>query len=251
VQVREAALLLAWYRGQGRREEISLGTTSEGLDVAVQAALVLSVEELLRSGAEAEALAEAAAIAPQVTHLDLATELKVLEAIAQTHLGQYAAAQAALDAAEGIDPTALLAAYYTAPDYGPVRAYLAEELADSTAAAGRREAGRGEADGSAVRLLHGVAGPLARTATAGLAVGAYPNPFNPATRIRYVLGTAAQVRLAVYDVLGRVVARLVEGAQAAGVQEAVFDAAHLPSGVYLYRIEAGGQVQTGRLVLMK
>jgi endo-1,4-beta-xylanase len=55
----------------------------------------------------------------------------------------------------------------------------------------------------------------------------------------------------VYDVLGREVARLVEGAQAAGVQEAVFDAAHLPSGVYLYRIEAGGQVQTGRLVLMK
>jgi hypothetical protein len=65
------------------------------------------------------------------------------------------------------------------------------------------------------------------------------------------LGTAAQVRLEVYDMLGREVARLVEGAQAAGVQEAVFDAAHLPSGVYLYRIEAGGQVQTGRLVLMK
>jgi parallel beta-helix repeat protein len=214
-QVREAALLLAWYRGQGRREEISLGTTSEVLEVAVQAALVLSVEELLRSGAEAAALAEAAAIAPQVTHLDLATELKVLEAIAQTHLGQYAAAQAALDAAEGIDPTALLAAYYTAPDYGPVRAYLAEQLADSTAAAGRREAGRGEA----VRLLHGVAGPLARTATAGLAVEAYPNPFNPATRIRYVLGVAAQVRLEVYDVLGRVVARLVEGVRRRGCKK--------------------------------
>ena len=67
---------------------------------------------------------------------------------------------------------------------------------------------------------------------------AYPNPFNPQTTIGYALPRAADVRLAVYDVLGRQVALLAEGFRPAGRHEAVFDGAGLASGLYFYRLEA-------------
>ena len=84
---------------------------------------------------------------------------------------------------------------------------------------------------------------------------AYPNPFNPTTEIRYALPEAADVRLTVYDGLGREVARLVDGPVGAGHQQATFDAGGLPSGLYLYRLEAKGAAEafskTGRMVLVK
>jgi subtilisin family serine protease len=80
---------------------------------------------------------------------------------------------------------------------------------------------------------------------------AYPNPFNPVTTLRYALPEAATVRLVVYDLLGREVARLVEGVQQAGYHAVAFDGARLASGVYLYRLEAGTFVQTRRMTLVK
>ena len=83
----------------------------------------------------------------------------------------------------------------------------------------------------------------------------YPNPFNPTPEIRFALPEAADVRLVVYDALGREVERLVDGPVGAGYQHATFDAANLPSGVYLYRMEAtGGKetfAKTGQMVLVK
>ena len=83
----------------------------------------------------------------------------------------------------------------------------------------------------------------------------YPNPFNPSTEIRFALPEAADVRLLVYDALGREVARLVDGPVGAGYQHATFEASGLPSGVYLYRLEAKGAAETfaktGRMVLVK
>ena len=83
----------------------------------------------------------------------------------------------------------------------------------------------------------------------------YPNPFNPTTEIRFALPEAANVRLVVYDALGREVARLVEGPVGTGYQHAPFDASNLPSGVYLYRMEATGGKEafskTGQMVLVK
>lgn len=84
----------------------------------------------------------------------------------------------------------------------------------------------------------------------------HPNPFNPTTRIRFQLPEAAPVRLSVYDVLGRRVAVLIDEAMEAGTYDAVWDGldeagALVPSGMYLYRIEAGAFVQARTMLLVK
>jgi hypothetical protein len=79
----------------------------------------------------------------------------------------------------------------------------------------------------------------------------YPNPFNPTTSIHYQLAANSFVNLAVYDVSGRLVADLVEGMREAGVHEVTFDASHLASGIYFYRIEAGDFSAVRKMVLMK
>ena len=67
---------------------------------------------------------------------------------------------------------------------------------------------------------------------------AYPNPFNPVTTIAFSVPVRSRVTLQVFDVLGREVARLVDGEKAAGGYELRFNAANLPSGVYIYRLHA-------------
>ena len=86
---------------------------------------------------------------------------------------------------------------------------------------------------------------------APLSVEAFPNPFNPSTTIRYSLPTSDHVVLRVYDILGREVARLVDGVQQEGRHEVSFDASRLPSGVYLYRLETGSETVSRQLLLMK
>jgi hypothetical protein len=91
----------------------------------------------------------------------------------------------------------------------------------------------------------------------------YPNPFNPVTRIKYHLPEASTVKLAVYDLLGREVAVVVNEKKAPGFYDIDFDARELASGVYLYRLTAapsmgsgwraasGGFVQTRKMVVLK
>ena len=79
----------------------------------------------------------------------------------------------------------------------------------------------------------------------------FPNPFNPTTSIRYALPQAAEVRLAIYDVLGRQVTVLVEGMKPPGEHVVEVDAGPWASGLYFYSIEAGGQRQTQRMMLIK
>ncbi|MDX1547293.1 MAG: T9SS type A sorting domain-containing protein, partial [Rhodothermales bacterium] len=71
----------------------------------------------------------------------------------------------------------------------------------------------------------------------------YPNPFNPTTTIEFARPRTADVRLAVYDLLGREVAVLVDGLRGPGTHRVEVDAARWSSGLYLYRLEAGGQSQ--------
>ena len=79
----------------------------------------------------------------------------------------------------------------------------------------------------------------------------YPNPFNPSTTIRYAIPAAELTTLKVYNLLGQVVATLVNEVQNAGRYQIEFDASNLASGVYLYQIQSGSFVQTRKMVLMK
>ncbi len=77
----------------------------------------------------------------------------------------------------------------------------------------------------------------------------YPNPFNPATMIRYELPHRARVTLTVFNTLGQRVADLVGGEVEAGYHQVRFDAGHVASGVYFYRLQADSFVQTRKMVL--
>jgi hypothetical protein len=79
----------------------------------------------------------------------------------------------------------------------------------------------------------------------------YPNPFNPFTMIGYALPEAMEVRLEVFDALGRRVATLVDGFRQTGRHESAFDATDLPSGLYVYRLTAGEVVEARTMVVLK
>lgn len=79
----------------------------------------------------------------------------------------------------------------------------------------------------------------------------YPNPFNPTTTIRYGIPHRAHVLLTVYNVLGQEVAILVDADVEAGYHDVMFNAAHLASGAYYYRIQTGNSVQTNSFLLAK
>lgn len=79
----------------------------------------------------------------------------------------------------------------------------------------------------------------------------YPNPFNPATSIKYSLSEDAFVVLKVYDVLGREVVTLVNEFEKAGYKSVEFDARLLSSGLYIYRLNAGKFADVKKMMLVK
>ncbi len=79
----------------------------------------------------------------------------------------------------------------------------------------------------------------------------YPNPFNAATIIRYTLPEPADVKIEIFDILGRKVKTLVQGEQPAGYHRIVWDAGDQSSGIYFYRIQAGDYAETRKMVLLK
>lgn len=79
----------------------------------------------------------------------------------------------------------------------------------------------------------------------------YPNPFNPSTAISFQLPVSSHVTLKVFEVNGREVATLVDGELRSGEHAVVFDASSLPSGVYIYRVQAGNFVEQKKLEVIK
>ena len=79
----------------------------------------------------------------------------------------------------------------------------------------------------------------------------YPNPFNPSTKIQFSVPERVNVNLIVYNMLGQKVAQLAEGEVEGGTHEITFDASQLPSGVYIYRLQAGEFVESKKLIYIK
>ena len=79
----------------------------------------------------------------------------------------------------------------------------------------------------------------------------YPNPFNPSTAIEYEIPTPQHVRLEVFDATGRSVGVLVDGILPAGTHSVRFDADNLPSGLYVYRLQANGETLTRKMTLLR
>jgi len=79
----------------------------------------------------------------------------------------------------------------------------------------------------------------------------YPNPFNPATEIRFAVSAPGMVSVAVYDMLGREVSRLVDGFMEAGNHAVTFNASGLSSGTYIYTVSAAGKTISKKMTLLK
>ena len=79
----------------------------------------------------------------------------------------------------------------------------------------------------------------------------YPNPFNPETRIDYTIPKQQHILLRVYNILGVMVKELVNEVKPAGNYTITFDGSDLPSGVYVYRIQAEGFSENKKMTLLK
>jgi hypothetical protein len=80
---------------------------------------------------------------------------------------------------------------------------------------------------------------------------AHPNPFNPAATIRFQVPETSEIRLTVYDLMGREAKELVNSRVDKGEHEVVWNASEFPSGIYFCRLESGDVSQTQKLLLLK
>jgi subtilisin-like proprotein convertase family protein len=101
------------------------------------------------------------------------------------------------------------------------------------------------------QTLVGVNGPTTEIPHRFLLYQNYPNPFNPATVIKYDVARDINVKIIVYDLLGREVQVLVNDFKRAGSYSLTLNAQGLASGVYFYKIEAGEFVNTKKMLLIK
>jgi hypothetical protein len=167
----------------------------------------------------------------------------------------------------GIEPYDYFVSWTTAPSLVYPESWFWQNCHESVLALTYEDMNDASArsfDSTANAILHGIASefgitgstsvPGERVIPAEFVLGQnYPNPWNPSTTIEFsVQGMGfREVRLAVYDLLGREVAVLVNGAVAAGSHEVRFDGSGLSSGTYIYRLMVGEGVETRKMVLVR
>ena len=79
----------------------------------------------------------------------------------------------------------------------------------------------------------------------------YPNPFNSSTKIRFDIPKCSHVTLKIYNILGIEVANIVDEDFSPGTQNIIFNATHLPSGLYFYQLNAGSFVRQNKMIITK
>lgn len=146
-----------------------------------------------------------------------------------------------LDLALKFDKRAIFAALGSVSDGDVVELTVTGQLLDGTAFNAS----------DCVRIL--IKGPVAPPSPVREIVlnGNVPKPFNPVTRISYVLPEEAHVSLAIYDVQGKLVERLVSGVMSAGEHYAEWDAKANPSGIYFVRLEVKNYKKHRKVILLK
>ena len=150
-------------------------------------------------------------------------------------------------------------AYMDIPDSGPgeanTRSYTVTGLTNGQEyvfqVRAENEHGGGSPAEVTVMLPSRVSTESEELPTEAVLMGNYPNPFNPETTIRYALPQTGNVHLAVYDLLGHEVAVLVDEPKPAGHHATRFDAGDLPSGAYIYRLQAQDKIMVQIMILVK
>lgn len=79
----------------------------------------------------------------------------------------------------------------------------------------------------------------------------YPNPFNPVTKISYSIPQSDFISLKVYDLFGKEIETLVNGVKPAGTYEVNFNASHIAPGIYIYKLLAGSNVETQKMIIIR
>ncbi|HMT12048.1 MAG TPA: T9SS type A sorting domain-containing protein, partial [Ignavibacteria bacterium] len=79
----------------------------------------------------------------------------------------------------------------------------------------------------------------------------YPNPFNPSTYIKFQLPEGGNVKITVFDILGKEVASLINEKMEAGYHNVEFNASDLASGLYIYKMESGNFTDVKKMMLIK
>ncbi len=205
--------------------------------LAGETAMMLRIEDLLYQEKADAALRAAKEYEGLLQNRAHQRGLHLMCAVALQRQGNYQEAIAAIDAAAAVAPPPERQASFEAPDYGPIKQDLLLAMA--------------EAEGSAAPK---VAQPVltAQQIPQKFAVGSpYPNPFKGSAILPLELPEAAEVRVEVFDVLGRRVGVLLDVALAAGEHEIRFEARNLATGVYFVRAAIEPQEAEPRLLSWK
>ncbi|MBU1983913.1 T9SS type A sorting domain-containing protein, partial [bacterium] len=109
----------------------------------------------------------------------------------------------------------------------------------------------GSSNQVAVEYSSGIAEEIASLPTEFTLRPCYPNPFNPSTTVRFGMPSAAEVRIEVFDVLGRRVTTLAEETFRPGWHDVIWDCRSCPTGMYVLRLQTGEKVLLGKMLLMK
>lgn len=112
-------------------------------------------------------------------------------------------------------------------------------------------AASGESKNGSYIAIAQTGGDASASEEASISVENYPNPFNPTTRISFTIPQKGNVKLRVFDLLGREITILADGVYEAGKYEVSFDASSLPSGVYFYNLTTGSNTITKKMLLIK